>query len=503
MGRNQHHKSTGRQRRQPFCPFRKSCFFLNGESPEKILAERNFLRERVDFLESTMDFSTGEILKLRARVEELEQDKMKLENDVSDALQAPFRKYEKKEATENPKKRGAPAGHPGWYRKKPEHIDKTVDVYLESCPDCGSVRISPCNHTTEHVQEDIEEGKRTATCFIHYYYWCPECKKIVHGWGEGEMPNAFIGPDAKAKAAFLRYEIKVSYDDVQRVLEHLCDLNVTPGAIVGFDNKLYKKGEPLYEGIKETLPGMKYIHADETGWKRDWLWLFINDRVAFFHIDESRGSKVVIDHLGEFFNGVLITDFWNAYRNKIGAFAKQKCCTHLLRDIKKLLDKGIPEDIDTENFLGNLKKLIKDAIFLHEQCPILTTDAWRSARKKIMKRFKKLCRHTPLEHHKADNIRKRIITHKHELFVFLKYPEYVVATNNPAESGLRNSVIFRKLTFGNRTAQGKKNVALIMTIIRTAKLKLLDPIMVLKKILTEGITSKLRKMFGVTAEIPP
>ena len=37
-----------------------------------------------------------------------------------------------------------------------------------------------------------------------------------------------------------------------------------------------------------------------------------------------------------------------------------------------------------------------------------------------------------------------------------------------AEQAIRNAVIFRKITFGNMTAQGKINVALAMTIIRTA-----------------------------------
>jgi hypothetical protein len=47
------------------------------------------------------------------------------------------------------------------------------------------------------------------------------------------------------------------------------------------------------------------------------------------------------------------------------------------------------------------------------------------------------------------------------------------------------------------TEQGRTNVSLIMTIIRTAKLKLLDPIMVLKTILSEGVTPDLLKQFGI------
>jgi transposase len=212
--------------------------------------------------------------------------------------------------------------------RNPEQSDKTIDVYLDNCSHCSSENISLCNHTTEHIQEDIEDGKLVSICFVHCYYWCPDCEKVVHGWGVNEIPNAFIGPDGRAKAAFLRYEIKVSYDDVQWSLQYLCRLIIVPSSIVGFDNKLAEKAAPAYEELKQSLRETSFIHVYEIGWKRDWLWIFTNPDIVAFHIDESRGSNFVIDHLGEFYNGILISDFWSAYRNKVRAFAKQKCLRH-------------------------------------------------------------------------------------------------------------------------------------------------------------------------------
>ena len=38
------------------------------------------------------------------------------------------------------KKRGTPVGHPGWFRKKPEHVDQTVHVSApEICPHCQAL----------------------------------------------------------------------------------------------------------------------------------------------------------------------------------------------------------------------------------------------------------------------------------------------------------------------------------------------------------------------------
>lgn len=489
-----------KQSRHPYCPFKNFCAFLSGEAPETVLAERDYLRKRVDELEFAMDFSNHQVKKLLERVRELEDDKNRLETDLVQALRAPFTKYEKKDPPENPKKHGAPVGHPGWYRKKPEHIDKTVDVYLDLCPHCGDEHISPCNHTTEHIQEDIENGKVTVTCFIHYFYWCPACRKTVNGWGENEIPNAFIGPDARAKASFLRHDIKASYDDTQKALEYLCGLTVVSASIVGFDRKFFKKGEPLYDALKEILPQTPFIHVDETGWKRDWLWIFTTPDIAFFHIDEHRSSAVVRNHLGDFYKGILVTDFYSAYRNLVSASGKQKCLAHLLRDVKELLEKGLPENPDAEAFLNGLKQLVKDAIELHKQYSDLDTEEWRTAKKDILKRFRKLYRISPLSHHETENIRQRLITHKNELFVFLKFP-MVSPTNNNAERGLRGLVIFRKITFGSMTEKGKQNMALIMTLIKTAKLKLLNPIKVLKSIAAKGTTPELLEQFGIPPPI--
>jgi hypothetical protein len=53
------------------------------------------------------------------------------------------------------------------------------------------------------------------------------------------------------------------------------------------------------------------------------LWCFANHALVFFIIDRSRGSPVINWVRGNLFNGILISDFFNAY-NCIQAMAKQK-----------------------------------------------------------------------------------------------------------------------------------------------------------------------------------
>lgn len=490
-----------------YCSLSKSCPHLGGEPARKVFNERNYLRKRVEEMEDLFAFAQKEINKLRDHIIQLEHENNHLKVNLSQARQAPFKKTSSKRREDSdgiPPKRGAPFGHPGTSRKRPEVVDEYVGVPLAQCPLCGNTHLSPASHLDEHTQQDIVIKKVITRCFIHFHYWCPTCKKIVSGFAQNEIPKAPIGPVAKAIAAFLRYEIKVSYDDIQRVFHSLFGLEITPGAIVGFDNKIYKQGLPLYNGLKGLLPYTANIHADETGWKIDgepnWLWTFTNKQLAFYHIDRHRSGDVVKDHLGAKYNGILNSDFYSAYNRAINAFAKQKCTAHLLRAAGELEEK-YPDEPSLISFCQTLKRLIKDALLLHSQHEELPPSEWKFYKKKLFARLKELSR-TSVAHLKAETLRKRLLKHKKEIFTFLNHPE-IEPDNNRAERALRNSVLLRKIIFGNRSPQGAKNISLITTILRTAKLKRLDPKAILETLLTKGLTPKLSKQFGLPQARPP
>jgi len=186
----------------------------------------------------------------------------------------------------------------------------------------------------KHIQEDLVIQKKT-TCYIHHHGYCPCCKRIVSAKGENELPRAYIGPVAKALAAYLHYEAKVSKGGVAKTFREFFDLPLVASSLVGFDRKLYEKGVPFYEQIKEKVRWSPSIHADEIGWNLDgmnqWLWCFTNPQVVLYHIDAKRSSEVVKKFLGEKYEGILISDDFSAY-GPVEAKAKQKCNPHFLSD---------------------------------------------------------------------------------------------------------------------------------------------------------------------------
>jgi hypothetical protein len=77
-----------------------------------------------------------EVAYLKFELEELRAKRYKTgrKPPASDAPQAPA-----------PKKKGGLFGHLGWFRKKPDKIDRIEEVKLTRCPECGSQDISECN----------------------------------------------------------------------------------------------------------------------------------------------------------------------------------------------------------------------------------------------------------------------------------------------------------------------------------------------------------------------
>ena len=108
------------------------------------------------------------------------------------------------------------------------------------------------------------------------------------------------------------------------------------------------------------------MNADETGWRvnghNHWRWVFSSKDAPLYHLEESRGGKVVTNILGPKYQGVLGCDFYAAY-NELEARAKQRCLGHLLAEIKKVEEKNcFPPDRIDGLFCPELKTALKQLI---------------------------------------------------------------------------------------------------------------------------------------------
>jgi transposase len=377
------------------------------------------------------------------------------------------------------KKRGAPVGHPGWSRPEPTRIDRIVSVPAPSvCPHCGSGDLRPEQTLHEHIQEDIVIKPQTiVTKYIHEEAFCRRCNRTVVGADADEIPNAPIGPLAKSAASYLRYEIGISYRKVQRILNDLFGLCCVAASLVGFDRRAAKRGEPLYEDIREKVRASDIVYADETSWRNDgvghYVWFAGNENLAFFHIDRHRSAEAAKTVFGEDFSGSLVRDRYAAY-NDIG-LDWQACLAHIITNAK---------DISREHALLPIPQQERAVIMFCNHVINLCSRAcdagqklktgefsWQDAaniEKRFFRKLDNICK-KPLRFKPAETLRSFLIgpEQKH-LTTFLRIPG-VAPTNNHAEQSLRNMVIFRKVCFGTRSDSGVKTHSILPTLVQTAK----------------------------------
>ncbi|NIV98985.1 transposase, partial [Candidatus Saccharibacteria bacterium] len=217
-------------------------------------------------------------------------------------------------STEKKKKRGPPKGHPGWFRAKPDHIDKTVQVDApQHCPHCACSDLTPLDEIKDHLQEDIVLVPQTlVTNFSHHQAYCPKCRRAVMQVANGELLNCPIGPTTKAAAVYLRYGLNIPYRKVKELFEVFFNMPFVPASAMNFDRQATKKGQPLYEDLKQKVRALAAAHGDETHWRQDginhFLWYGGSKKLALFLIARHRSGKVAKSIFGKDYHGVLHTD---------------------------------------------------------------------------------------------------------------------------------------------------------------------------------------------------
>lgn len=488
MGMNIHsYLSSNRE-----CILKDNCPYLNYRSTTEVLAENNYWKERVEHMQEIMKVAEQKILALHGKIKLLEEEKQSLQEELNQAIRKPFKpNIKKEEVSDNKKetkKKGAPIGHRGGTRKKPQKIDEYVKITHKNCRYCGSDEVTTYENFEEHIIEDIEIRIKN-TCFLLYYGYCRKCKKVIYPKVSGIIPNSHIGPVARAIGEYFHY-IGVPYLKAEKIFTDIFGLEITHPSLIGFDKKIAKNGEVVYEQIKQLVRLSKWIHGDETGWRVDginhWLWNYTNENLAFYRIERSRGSDIVEDTLGKKYGGILISDFYCAY-NSIETNAKQKCIGHLLNEIKKIEEKKLVADNTQDQLLcQKLKSILKSAI-----------EAWnkfKAGEKTIdeLKAFKEIVAEqltefvtVQSENEHVKRLQKRIVKHNQEILTFMEHPE-IEPTNNRAERQLRPNVTMRKITFGNRSETGADRHSIVMSILQTAILNGKKPLDVLLSLATKS-----------------
>jgi hypothetical protein len=341
------------------------------------------------------------------------------------------------------------------------------------CPECRT-QLSRVKHHRRIVEEIIPVKVQT-TCYHSTSGWCPSCRKHIESRAEeqppaADLPHAQLGLSALTWAAVMRVCYRLPMRQVTALFGQL-GLKLSPGAIARQLQRMGRWLEGQYHRLKLSLRMAGVVHADETGWrtngKNGYVWTLSNADHTLYHVDRSRGGKVIAGLLGKGFGsdgkGTLVSDFYGAYQQFKGP--QQKCLAHLLRELKE--SASARPELKGHEFFKKCRRLIKEMLKLKTEREQLKETEYFHRVELLEKRLAKLGRER-WEDEDADRLAARLRKYGGQLTTFLHRPE-VDGTNNAAERALRPAVVMRKITGGSRSEAGARAWAVLASVMRTAQ----------------------------------
>jgi transposase len=292
-----------------------------------------------------------------------------------------------------------------------------------------------------------------------------------------------LGPQVIGLVAYLQKVGGLSYGKIARLLSAWAGLRVARSSLCRALSRLARRAQPTYDGLVEAIRGSPVVYPDETGWRiggrSAWLWAVTNRRETVYAIHQGRGFAEAASILGEQYSGILVADGWAPYRCFEQA-TLQTCLAHLLRRCHELLEKATAGAV---RFPRQVQAALQHALALRDRRDAgqISLHGLRVARGLLKARLQ-----PRLAGRFTNDDNRRLAGHLsrywNALFLFLDHPE-IEATNWPSEHAIRPAVVNRKSCGGNRTAQGAQTQAVLMSCLRTAHQKNLDPFALLTNIL--------------------
>jgi hypothetical protein len=489
------------------CPHVGDCPHLGGAALGLLVRAADYSTEWLNSLLRQIDNLRAQNEAKSRKIDELSGRNEQLERELKAERQKQFQRKPEEPATEDPesaspeskKRRGAPMGHPGWYRPRPTAADRLIYVPAPAqCPHCGGPVKARCDRPVyDHLQEDWIEGRRVVVCYRHEAGRCRTCRRWVRQTGPGELLRAMIGPNLRAAALFLQYDIGLTTRKVVRAVAGLTQLLFVPGSLLRFGQEAARNAKPLAQDVAEKLRACEANHADETYYrvnaKPAYVWFHGNADLAHFCITGTRSGKVSRTILGEDYRGGLVTDCYSGY-DRHGTALKQKCLSHLKRSARDWCQRVAKDAGLSRAFFAAVIQWVKRGCKWHrawKHRPRTALDGEADWLRQELERLEQV----PTDSERAARLQKRMRRYHGQWLTFLDHP-HIAPTNNLAEQAVRALVILRKLTFGSRTRAGAKRLGTLLTVIETAKRQGRQSLKFLVALLTLPTNAARRAMYA-------
>lgn len=416
---------------------------------------------------------------LLAKIAELEEEIARLKRNSGNSSKPPSSDIvnppnstpsgEKRRGRRPRRKQGGQPGHKK-HKRKPfdsSEIDRVVEYEL---PPERPRRLTPLDDWRIIQQVELVDRPFLVTEYRARRYRDERTGRIVTATMPREIVKAgLVGPRLSAAIAYQKSACHMSYSTIHNFWRDIGDLPLSRGQLVKVVQKASDAIAPAYAELRSALATQRHLGIDESGHKdngrRHWTWCFRASDFTVFHIDRSRGSKVLREVLGDTFGGVIGCDYFSAYHKYMAdaGVVVQFCMAHLIREIRFLAEHANKSLARWgKNLLRWIRKLFKT---LH-RCDQMTATGFARSMDRLRREFLKAVRRPPTVS-EARTLAKRFRGAKAaHYFRFLTDPG-VEPTNNLTEQAIRHVVIDRRITQGTRGDVGMRWCERAWTVLAT------------------------------------
>jgi transposase len=410
----------------------------------------------------------GRVKTLERRVEQLEEQPKpeKKVKKTPENSSIPPSQAEKGNVEEKPKvKRGPKFGHAGKSRQCAEP-DEIIECRLELCGECGH-NLEEAKHwfVGRHQVIDIPPIKPIVREAHRYRVTCPCCKKEQTAeYGEGFEKGRKFGSNLESLGLYLHYAHPLSYKRVRDILQEICSMTISNGAIQNLVSRAQAKVEQAAEAIHQQVKQAAVVGSDETGVRvngiNHWQWVFQSPEWVYNVIKPSRSADNIREVMEEAQPEVWVSDVLSSQMCH-PAKQYQICLAHQVRDLQYEIDnQDCQWAKDVQKLFYQSMKLKQNRLKHDPACFQEKVENYESRLDQLLDIYP--------NHADSERLRHRFVKHRKALLLFL-HREDVPPTNNASEQALRNSVIYRKVTGGFRSDGGAELYADVISILETAR----------------------------------
>jgi len=352
---------------------------------------------------------------------------------------------------------------------KRDQATQTIDAYWHGA------RRAKCVLRREQFVWRLIDGKAQ---YVHYRIFDKPDSTDLPPIDGVRNARCEYGLEILVTLAFLVYWTGVSIDKACEILAFFTGLELSKSQADSLLSQLAADWEAEYDAIAELVAAAAILYVDETGWKVGarscYTWIFSTLSTVLFKCGVGRGKDVLVDVLGEEFDGIGVTDDYSAYQSQFTEH--QLCWAHFLRKAIALSLRN-PDNRQYARFLKSLFAVYRDAVRASRDRRL---SACRPAKvKKLQTRIRMICRRcgellgesASLDDAKFVRLQNELVDNVEKLFVFVLHPE-VEATNNRSERQARSEAMARKAARTSKTERGAKRRGIIMSVLASLSKRL-------------------------------